>query len=108
MPVRVCSQPRCPRIVRDGTRCEEHRKAYETWRGTRQARGYDAAYDRARRRAARVVANGDAVCWRCGEPIAPSDEWHLGHDDHDRAVIRGAEHAHCNLSAAGSRPRLAP
>lgn len=55
--------------------------------------------------------DGYLTCWRCGEPIHPGDEWHLGHDDHDRTIWRGPEHARkCNLRAAGlkSQGKLNP
>ena len=29
--------------------------------------------------------------------------WDLGHDDYDRSIYRGPEHARCNRSAAASR-----
>jgi hypothetical protein len=70
---------------------------------TRQQRGYDAAYDRTRARYKLVVDAGRATCWRCGRWIDPRTEWHLGHDDHDRRIIRGPEHARCNLAAAAHK-----
>lgn len=50
---------------------------------------------------ARKIAKGGVCCWRCGGEIPPGSKWHLGHDDHDRTVYRGPEHALCNLRAAG-------
>ncbi len=50
-----------------------------------------------------LVDAGQGRCWRCGLPINPGTAWHTGHDDTDRSVIRGAEHASCNLSAAASK-----
>lgn len=69
-------------------------------------RARDAKYNSPEHRAARaslalVVANGTARCWRCGGRI--TGDWHVGHDDLHTEVIRGAEHAACNLSAAGRK-----
>jgi hypothetical protein len=46
-----------------------------------------------------VVRSGLARCARCGEPIAPDAEWHLGHDDYDPGVYSGPEHGRCNDGA---------
>jgi hypothetical protein len=46
------------------------------------------------------------ACWRCGEPIVGTRrgaDWVLGHDDHDRSVIRGPEHPAENYATAGRR-----
>ena len=92
----------CPRPVPAGTaRCPEHTRAHDRARGTKAQRGYGRDHDRLRRALAPIVAAGRATCWRCGLPIPPNTPWHLGHDDHDRAITRGPEHAYCNLSAAG-------
>jgi hypothetical protein len=65
-------------------------------------REYDSPeYRLVRRRFARLVAGGEARCWRCGGAILPGSKWHTGHDDLDRSVIRGPEHPVCNLRAAG-------
>lgn len=58
------------------------------------------AYKAAKRAGQHQVDTGRAHCWRCGNPIPPGSLWHLGHDDHDRSIIRGPEHPHCNLTAA--------
>jgi hypothetical protein len=50
-----------------------------------------------------IVAEGGVDCWRCGLPILPDSEWHLGHDDHDRSKYRGPEHTWCNSATAGRR-----
>ncbi len=64
------------------------------------------AHRRARRDMAALVAAGYAHCWRCGQPIHPTDEWHVGHDD-DGAQIMGPEHARtCNLKAAARKGAL--
>lgn len=97
-----CAQAGCPVPVPHGTRrCPDHTRERDKARGTRQARGYDQAYDRTRAALTPIVQAGRATCWRCATPIAPDADWHLGHDDHNRSIIRGPEHARCNLSAAG-------
>jgi hypothetical protein len=63
-------------------------------------RRYGAVHRQLRKRVAREVEAGVAVCWRCRRPINPREEWHLGHADNGRDY-RGPEHARCNLSAAG-------
>jgi hypothetical protein len=62
-------------------------------------------YRRKRAEFGRLVASGNAFCWRCGGWINPDlrdaagrAAWHTGHD---RGVIRGPEHNTCNLSAGG-------
>ena len=52
------------------------------------------------------VASGHAVCPRCEQLIAPTDEWDAGHVDSlvDGGHPDGArrpEHAYCNRSAGG-------
>lgn len=49
------------------------------------------------------VAAGLVCCWRCRRPIPPGSDWHLGHDDGDRRVIRGPEHPACNLRSAARK-----
>ena len=45
-------------------------------------------------------------CWRCGTRLTGHD-WHLGHDDHNRNIYRGAECVRCNLKAAAKAGRQA-
>jgi hypothetical protein len=45
-----------------------------------------------------VVAAGGVCCARCGEPIAPGEDWHLDHTD-DRSDYLGPSHRRCNLLA---------
>jgi hypothetical protein len=80
---------------------------------TSSRRRYGGDYQRIRAAIALEVIKGRATCWRpdCGKPIAPTDAWHLGHDDWlvDRngdPIIRGPEHALCNLTAAGKKSAL--
>lgn len=79
----------------DRGRCERHKRP-----GTTQ-RGYGEPHRRRRAADELAVKQGRARCWRCLEMIAPNEPWDLGHDDHDRNIYRGPEHANrCNRSAA--------
>ena len=83
-------------------RCPACSRIHDRARGSREERGYGAAHQATRAACqARMDAGEVLACWRCGEPVTAADEWHLGHDDHDRTITRGPEHASCNLSAAG-------
>ena len=66
--------------------------------------GYGGKHKKLRRRWARVVRAGAAVCNRCGDPILPDDKWDLDHDDFDRRFYCGPAHASCNR-ATSSRVR---
>ena len=102
---RICPKPGCPHVA-VGRYCPQHNREYEAKRGTSTARGYDQAH-RARRAAwAAHVSRGLVTCWRCGQPIEAGSAWDLGHDDHDRTITRGPEHATCNRSAAGRAAHL--
>jgi hypothetical protein len=94
--MRVCSVAGCPTLVSKAGRCASCRRELEQRRGTRQQRGYDAAYDASRRRAAPGVAKGTTVCWSCLTRISPLEPWDQGHCDLDRAVIHGPQHERCN------------
>ena len=74
-----------------------------TTRAGTTARGYGAAHQKLRAQVAKLVAAGTAVCWRCGRAIQPWMAWDLGHDDWDRSVYRGPEHAKCNRAAAARK-----
>ena len=106
MASRVCAEPGCPVIiranVRDG-RCDEHRRAKDKARGTRQQRGYDAQHDAERARWVPLVATGMVRCWRCRDHIAADQPFDLGHDDEDRSVYRGPEHVSCNRATSTRR-----
>jgi hypothetical protein len=56
------------------------------------ARGYGSRYQTLRKQVAKLVASGNAVCWRCGRPILPWMQWDLGHDGFERTIYRGPEH----------------
>jgi hypothetical protein len=63
---------------------------------------YPGSHQSIRRRWAPLVDAGQVACWRCGRPIIPGTAWDLGHDDNNRAIIRGPEHAGpCNRAAGG-------
>ena len=102
MSLRVCAEPGCP-ILGTKPRCKAHTRQRDKARGTRQQRGYDNAHDKLRRAYQRSMDNGCVYhCWRCTRLIDPND-WHLGHDDHDRNVYRGPECPACNQATAGRR-----
>jgi hypothetical protein len=104
---RVCAEPGCPTLTTT-PRCPIHTRARDRARGTRQARGYDAAHDATRAMwQARIDAGKPITCWRpdC-TTVLTGRAWHLGHDDHDRGITRGPECIPCNLRHAGmSKPR---
>jgi hypothetical protein len=68
-------------------------------------KGYGAAHKRMREQVKRTVNAGGAVCWRCGQLIAPTEPWDLGHRDHPRAKVlglyAGPEHRDCSRTAGG-------
>lgn len=101
MAKRVCPTPGCPTLIGPDQRtCADCARARDKARGTRQDRGYDANYDRERKRWKRILDSQPWPCWRCRQLIFPGFPWHLGHSD-DRTVIQGPECPSCNLSAAG-------
>jgi hypothetical protein len=61
-------------------------------------RRYDRRHRRVRAKYAPVVKAGNAVCARCGKPIAPNELWDLDHDDNDPLQRRylGPSHRSCN------------
>ena len=80
-----------------------------------RVQGYGWPHQRLRMKLAPLVAQGGYVCTRYGHPqfpncpgeILPGEEWELGHDDRDKRVWSGPEHARCNERAGGlKRQRL--
>jgi hypothetical protein len=47
--------------------------------------------------------DGHLTCWRCTRLIPQGARWHVGHDDNQLDLIRGPEHAACNVKAAASK-----
>lgn len=106
MAKRICAEPGCPELT-NTTRCPDHTRQHDRARGTRQQRGYNAAHDATRRASiAKLNAGQTLTCWRCNGPITTVADLHIGHDDHDRSITRGDEHARCNLQAAGRTSHL--
>lgn len=107
MAKRVCLTPGCPTLVTSG-RCTSCRRDQDKARGTRQQRGYDAAYDAEHAAYQRRMDAGETFwCWRCPEVDRPPHQvdprpghWHLGHDLHDRAILRGPQCPSSNLADA--------
>jgi hypothetical protein len=67
------------------------------------ARGYGIEHQRLRKQWAVKVAQGQAVCARCGGWISPDSEWHLDHDSFDRKRYLGPSHAWCNTTEPARR-----
>jgi hypothetical protein len=61
-------------------------------------RRYGRAHRLVRKKYAPMVKAGNAVCARCGQPIAPNALWDLDHDDSDPTQRRylGPSHRRCN------------
>lgn len=102
--LRPCRTAGCGRLVPPDAylgRCDECAATLDRARGTTTQRGYGAKHQEQRKRIQLAIDMGQGVeCWRCGTRIA-GRRWHLGHDDADRSITRGAECVACNLSAAG-------
>lgn len=66
-PLTICAEPGCHRLVRKG-RCPQHARRPWAQSLSRQERGYDAAWDKARRR----VLREESVCRLCGREDEPT------------------------------------
>lgn len=95
---RPCTEPGCPTLTTHRY-CQYHRTQHNRQRGHAHQRGYGHQHQTQRAQLAPEVAAGKHDCWRCNQPITPTQQWHLGH--HDNRTLAGPEHATCNLSAAG-------
>lgn len=77
--------------------------------GRTTSRGYGTAHQQLRAFWQPLVTTGTVTCWRCQQPITPTEPWDLGHDDTDRTLYRGPEHANrCNRAAAGHNRTRTP
>ena len=100
---RICAKPGCPKVA-NGSYCTEHNREKERARGSREERGYGHAHRELRKAFIPEHQAGTLICWRCREIIPPNEPFDLGHDDEDRTIYRGAEHARrCNRAAAGRK-----
>lgn len=72
-------------------------------KGTTNQRGYGRTHRHLRAQYVPLVKSGNAICWRCGTPIAPNAKWDLGHDDEDRTKWKGPEHIGRECPAGGNR-----
>lgn len=89
--LRKCSKPGCHTLV-FGRRCKAHsRKPWAHAVESRQARGYDAEYERNRR----IAMARDKACRYCGAPKSKTDEC-----DHVVPITRGGSNHHSNLVRA--------
>ena len=105
---RVCNETGCPILIDGPGRCPAHARAKDKQRGSRQARGYDAAHDAERKRWAKVIERMSVPCARCRQPITAGMAWHLDHTD-DRTGYLGPSCATCNTSAGGKAAhRISP
>lgn len=72
--------------------------------GSSTQRGYGYKHQQLRKQIESKVRAGRATCWRCEQPIKPTQHWDLGHDDYDRSIYRGPEHARAaDCPAGGNR-----
>lgn len=74
MALRVCPAPGCGELT-EGGRCAEHRREADLARGTKQSRGYDADYDRARAAALASATH----CSKCGGQFTAENPATGGH-----------------------------
>lgn len=74
--------------------------------GSTTARGYDGRHKAERERWVPIVQAGGVMCARqgpncIGKPLAPDQDFDLGHDDQDRTKYNGPECIPCNRGAGG-------
>jgi hypothetical protein len=106
---RACNVPGCPELTDHSSgKCDAHRAA--TQRAADEKRPssgirYPHSHQQLRKREARRVEDGGVLCWRCGIGIDPGTPWDLGHDDDDRTIYRGPEHAKCNRATRARQRR---
>lgn len=101
--MKICAKPGCPAITA-GSYCIEHTRERDKARGNSNQRGYGYAHQELRKAFVPEHKAGTLICWRCREVIPPDEPFDLGHDDDDRTIYRGPEHAnHCNRAAAGRK-----
>ena len=101
MSKRVCAESGCGTLVEAGVRdgrCEEHRRARDKARGTRQERGYDRAHELTREELL-PQAYGQP-CRYCGQRMWPHQNLVLDHTA-DRTGYRGIVHADYRDCPAG-------
>lgn len=72
-------------------------------KGSSAHRGYGYHHRKLRAELQPHIDAGEAICWRCRQPIHPGTPWDLGHDDDDRNIYRGPEHQGCNRGSAATR-----
>jgi hypothetical protein len=64
---------------------------------------YGPSHRSRRAELAPLVASGCVTCARCGELIAPTDRWDLGHVEGDPYRYAGPEHERCNRRTSSHR-----
>ena len=101
--VGVCNESGCPNFTEGHAKCDDCRHATDKARGTRQARGYDASYQR---ELAALKATNPTHCETCGKPFGPDRVLTGGHVKRDgqrtNEPLR-AECAPCNYGHRGDQ-----
>jgi hypothetical protein len=101
---RRCAEPGCDRMFMPKSSrnryCLQHRKTKPV--DPSHYRKYGPTHRRLRAQWATRVASGTVECARCGELIAQSAAWDLGHVD-GALAYSGPEHAECNRATATHR-----
>jgi len=91
----------CGAVTAAGSYCSTHarqrQRNRDVTRGSTGERGYGAEHRRERAKWAKIVANGQATCCRCGLPIE-GGAFDLDHTA-ARDAYRGVSHSRCNRSA---------